>query len=415
MSEPSLADYRAIVGDGALRELEALARPLRGRRLVMVNATRIGGGVAEMLARLVPLLNELGIATRWEVLAGNPEFYRVTKSWHNAIHGAPVRLNAHDIEVFIETNRRNAAAIDLDADVVAIHDPQPAALIEPRGAGDRRRWVWRCHIDASSPAPGVWDFLSSYLARYDAAIFSAPIFTRPMPIPQYLFYPCIDPLAEKNRDLSASELRDALAALGVPRDKPYLLQVSRFDRLKDPLGVVEAYRIVKRTADVRLILAGGGADDDPEGAEVLAEARAAAGDDPDVQLLLLPADAHRAINALQRGAAVVVQKSLREGFGLTVTEGLWKARPVVASATGGIPLQILHGITGLLCRSPEGCAYQIRYLLARREEGERMGRTGQEWVRGQYLVTRNLRRWLLLLHTLDHPGARVIFPRAAAA
>jgi trehalose synthase len=404
----TLDDYRPVIGDAAVQELRVLARPLRGRRLVMVNSTRVGGGVAEMLACLLPLLTDLGLDVRWEVMHGNAEFYRVTKSWHNALHGGAVHLTAHDVEVFVETSRENARTLDLDADVVAIHDPQPAALIAQRRAGEARRWVWRCHVDASMPAPGVWDFLSSYLGRYDAAIFSVPAFTRPMPIPQYLFYPSIDALADKNRELDRDELAQALADLDVPRDKPYLLQVSRFDRLKDPVGVIAAYGLVKRTNDVALVLAGGAADDDPEGAEVLADVRAAAADDPDVHVLLLPADAHRAINALQRGAAVVIQKSLREGFGLTVTEALWKGRPVVASATGGIPLQVLHGVTGLLCRSPEGCAYQLRYLLARPEEGERMGDTGREWVRAQYLVTHNVRRWLLLLHVLERPGVDII-------
>ena len=408
MTPLTLEDYRPVVGDGPLHELRLLAAPLRGRRVVMVNSTRVGGGVAEMLARVVPLLDELGLAVRWEVLHGNDEFYRVTKSWHNAMHGGDVRLTARDVEVFVETNRRNARSLDLDADLVAIHDPQPAALIESRRPDDARRWVWRCHIDAANPAPGVWDFLSSYLTRYDAAIFSLPAFTRPMPIPQYLFYPSIDPLAEKNRELSEADMDDALRGLDLPRDKPYLLQVSRFDRLKDPVGVIAAYQLVKRTNDVALVLAGGSADDDPEGAEVLADVRAAAGDDPDVHILLLPPDAHRAINALQRRAAVVIQKSLREGFGLTVTEALWKGKAVVAGATGGIPMQVLHGVTGLLCRSPEGCAFQVRYLLARADEAARMGRIGREWVRDQYLILGNVRRWLLLLHLLDKPGEHVI-------
>ncbi len=396
----SLEDYRPIIGEEAVRELHALARPLRGKRLVMVNSTRVGGGVAEMLARLVPLMNELGLDTRWEILQGNPAFYAVTKAWHNALHGAPVHLTAHDVEVYVETNRRNLDRLDLDADVVVIHDPQPAALIASRPANDPRRWIWRCHIDVATPAPGVWDFLSSYVQRFDATIVSLPAFAQTLPLPQYLFYPSIDPLADKNRDLGADEIAAVLARLGVPRDEPYVLQVSRFDRLKDPLGVLRAYQLVKRTAAIHLVLAGGSADDDPEGAEVLAEVEAAAAGDPDVHILALPPDAHVDVNALQRGAAIVLQKSLREGFGLTVTEGMWKGRPVVASATGGIPVQVLHGLTGLLVRSPEGAAYQVRYLLARPEEGERLGRAAREWVRDQFLITRNLRRWLLLLHAL---------------
>lgn len=401
---PSIDAYAPIVGDETVRELRLLAEPLRGRRVVMVNSTRVGGGVAEMLDRLIPLMNEVGIECRWEVIEGDPDFYRVTKSWHNAIHGAPVRLTPEDVSTYVETNRRQK--IDLDADVVVVHDPQPAALVERRRPG--QKWIWRCHIDASHPAPGVWDLLASYVGRYDAAIFSLPAFAQPLSIPKYLFYPSIDPLSAKNRDLGSSEIEAACARLGVPTEKPIVLQVSRFDRLKDPVGVVRAYRLAKRTCDVRLVLAGGGADDDPEGAEVLAEVRKEVGDDPDVQILLLPPDSHHEINALQRAAAIVVQKSVREGFGLTVTEALWKGRPVVAAETGGIPTQVLHGLTGLLCRTVEGCAYQIRYLLGRPADRERLGRLGREWVREEFLVTRNLRRWLLLLHALDRPGTRVI-------
>ena len=405
---PTLDDYAAVIGAETVREIRLLAAPLKGRRVVMVNSTYVGGGVAEMLARLIPLLSELGIECRWEVIRGNAEFYRVTKAWHNAIHGVAVRLTAEDIGIFVETNRRNAETLDLDADVVVVHDPQPIALIEKRSNRDRRRWVWRCHIDASNPAPGVWDFLESYVNRYDASIFSLPAFCRPLPIPQYLFYPSIDPLAEKNLVLSPDEVNAILERLGVPRDLPIALQVSRFDRLKDPVGVIRAYQIAKRTCDLRLVLAGGSADDDPEGQEVLNEVRAEAHDDPRIHTLLLPADAHREINALQRAAAIILQKSLREGFGLTVTEGLWKDRAVIGGDTGGIPVQILHGLTGLLCHTVEGCAYQIRYLLARPTERERLGNLGREWVREEFLITRNLRRWLLLLRALDRPGARVI-------
>lgn len=407
-SMPTLDDYAPVVGAETLRELRLLAKPLQGRRVVMVNSTRVGGGVAEMLAGLVPLLSELGIACRWEVIRGNAEFYGVTKAWHNAIHGVPVRLTAEDVDIFVETNRRNADSLDLDADVVIVHDPQPIALVERRKPDEARRWVWRCHIDASQPAPGVWDFLESYVAQYDASVFSVPAFCRPLPIPQYLIHPSIDPLADKNRDLEPAEVNAIVERLGVPRDLPIVLQVSRFDRLKDPVGVLRAYRIAQRTCDLRLVLAGGGAEDDPEGAEVLREVRAEAGNDPRVHVLLLPPDANREINALQRAATIVVQKSVREGFGLTVTEALWKGRAVIGGDTGGIPTQILHGFTGLLCRTPEGCAYQIRYLLARPLERERLGNLGREWVREEFLITRKIRRWLLLFHALGRPGARVI-------
>ncbi|RMH59848.1 MAG: glycosyltransferase [Candidatus Hydrogenedentota bacterium] len=407
-SSPALDDYAPLVGTGTIEELRFFAEHLKGKRLVMVNSTRVGGGVAEMLARLVPLMNELGIECRWEVIHGNPDFFRVTKAWHNAIHGAPVRLSATDVDIYMQTNRKNAETINLDADVVAIHDPQPAALIDLKKNGDARKWVWRCHIDASHPAPGVWDFLSSYVERYDASIFSLPAFAKQLPIPQYLFFPSIDPLTEKNRILTEEEVEAVLERLGIPRDKPYILQVSRYDRLKDPIGVYRAYKIAKETNDIRLVLAGGSATDDPEGAEVLREVREAVGNDPDCHVLELPPDANHEINALQRGATIVLQKSIREGFGLTVTEALWKGKAVVAGAVGGIPAQVLHGVTGLLCHTPEGCAYQIRYLLANPKERERLGKLGMEWVRSEFLVTQNLRRWLLLLHALEYPTERLI-------
>jgi trehalose synthase len=288
-----------------------------------------------------------------------------------------------------------------EAEFTVIHDPQPAGLIEAR-TERRGHWIWRCHIDLSQPNADVWRFLEGYVTRFDGSIFSAPQFSRQLPIPQYLFYPSIDPLSDKNRELEPELVNAIVERFGIDRKRPLLTQISRFDRLKDPVGVIRAYRIVKRYFDCQLALAGGGASDDPEGAEVLAEAREAAGNDPDVHILELSPSAPIEVNALQRASTVVIQKSLREGFGLTVAEALWKKKPVVASAVGGIPTQVIHKQTGLLAHSVEGAAYQIRYLLSHPDLAARLGEQGHEHVREQFLITGNLKRYLtLLLHLLD--------------
>jgi trehalose synthase len=397
-SVPALEDYAPIVGEVTLEELRLLARPLRGLRIKMVNSTRVGGGVAEILQRLVPLMGSLGITVQWDVMQGDTDFFEVTKQFHNAIHGGEYTLGEAGFDVFRRYNKRNAEALTFDEDVVVIHDPQPAALIERRRAG--QRWVWRCHIDSSHPNGSVWGFLRPWIEQFDAAIFSAAMFAHNLPIPQFLFYPSIDPLSDKNRDLTEEEIDGVLARLDIPRDKPIVTQVSRFDRLKDPVGVIRAFHLARRYATCRLVLAGGGADDDPEGAQVLREARDAAGDDPDIHIVVLPPTANLEINALQRASAIIVQKSIREGFGLTVSEGLWKRKPVIAGAVGGIPEQIMHNLTGKLVHSVDGCAYQIRKLLSDPDQAERLGRHGYERVREEFLITSNLRRWLVLLNLL---------------
>jgi trehalose synthase len=285
-----------------------------------------------------------------------------------------------------------------------MHDPQPAALIDARKEHDGH-WIWRCHIDLSRPNAAVWNFLEGFVARYDGAIFSSPEFSRQLSIPQFLFYPSIDPLADKNRELEPELVRAIVESFGIDSKRPILTQISRFDRLKDPVGVVRAYRIVKRYFDCQLVLAGGGASDDPEGSQVLAETREAAKGDPDIHILELPPAAPVEVNALQRASTVVIQKSLREGFGLTVAEALWKKKPVVASAVGGIPSQVIHKHTGLLAHSIEGTAYQIRYLLSHPTLAERLGEQGHKHVREQFLVTGNLKRYLtLFLHLLGGNG-----------
>lgn len=398
-----LEQLETVVGYEEVARLRRLGEHFQGQRIVHVNSTRLGGGVAEILGWMMPVLNELGIDAHWEVIQGDPDFYRVTKGFHNALQGFPVHLGKRDFRIHQEVNRANAASLNLEGDVVFVHDPQPMYLPQFTPPGRVRRWVWRCHIDASHPDRAVWNYLAAAIPAYDATIFSLAAFTRPLPRPMFVIPPSINPLSDKNRPLSATECIAVLQRLGIDPERPYLLQVSRFDRFKDPLGVIEAYRLVKpHHASLQLVLAGGPADDDPEGDEVLAEVRQYAEGDPDMKVLLLPSDSHLEINALQRMATVVLQKSLKEGFGLTVTEALWKGRPVIGGAVGGIVLQVHDYQTGFLVYTPEGAAYRIRYLLRYHEKRERMGRIGQAFVREHFLLTRNVRDYLALLLGLDN-------------
>jgi trehalose synthase len=397
-----LDQYHAVAPPGTVEFLKRLGRLVEGRRMLHVNSTQFGGGVAEILHRLIPLLQELGVHARWEVMTGSEPFYRTTKSFHNALQGMNQRLTPDMYDAYVECNRKNAKRMNLESDVAMIHDPQPAALIDarPRGA----KWIWRCHIDISTPQRLVWQFLRPYVVRYDAAVVSLPKFAQRLPIPQFLIYPSIDPLSDKNRELPAEEVRQVLDRLGVPQDKPILLQVSRFDRFKDPVGVVRAYRMVKKSHDCRLVLAGGTATDDPEGAQVLAEVQEAVGTDPDAHLLLLPPTAHIEINALQRAATIVLQKSTREGFGLTVAEALWKGKPVIGGATGGITVQVIPGQTGYTIHSPEGAAYYVKRLLNEPERLAVMGRQAKEYARHRFLITRHLQDYLsMMIHLSRHP------------
>jgi len=397
---PQLDAYAAIVGEPEIGALRVIARQLQGRRVKMVNSTAMGGGVAEILNRLVPLLDELGIAARWEVLKGGEQFFAVTKAFHNALHGAPYEGPPDWFDMLLATNEENRRRMEFDEDVVVIHDPQPVALVEARD-GSKGRWLWRCHIDLSQPSREVWDFLRPFVERYDASVFSSPEFTQGLKIPQYLVYPTIDPLADKNRELESPVISGVLERFGIDPSRPILTQVSRFDRLKDPVGVIQAYKMVRKYNDCQLILAGGGAADDPEGEAVLNEVKEAAHDDPDIHILNLPPWSHLEINALQRASTIVIQKSLREGFGLTVSEALWKRKPVVASAVGGIPAQIIHKMTGLLVHSIEGAAYQIRFLLSNPTFARKLGENGYEHVKANFLITHNLKRYMLLFLSLQ--------------
>jgi trehalose synthase len=359
--------------------------------------------VAEILTRMIPLLQQLGVDARWDTIKGNDAFFQVTKKFHNALHGRRESVSPEDYALFMETTEINIRELELCGDIIFVHDPQPAGLVTRKNELGRK-WLWRCHIDVSQPDPEVWHFLRPLVEQYDAAVFSAPAFSQVLPIRQFLISPSIDPLSDKNRELPPEMIDSVLEKYGIPKDKPIITQVSRFDYLKDPVGVMQAFEMVHKSVDCRLIFAGGTATDDPESDKVLAEVRERAGDNPDIHVLLIPPGSDIEINALQRAATVIVQKSLGEGFGLTVSEALWKAKPVVASAVGGIPLQIKNKFTGLLSYGIEGTAYDLRQLLTNPDYARWLGENGREHVRYNFLITRHLRNYLLLFLALYHPG-----------
>ena len=399
----ALRDYEPIVGRPELDELYFLAEKLRGKTLKMVNSTALGGGVAEILTSLVPMLNELGISTRWDVITGDSDFFQVTKSFHNALQGGEYELTQQDRDLFEANDEKNRQQMKFEEDFVVIHDPQPLGLVVSK-PGSHAKWIWRCHIDLSNPNPQVWDYLRPKVEKFDATIFSSPAFARQLPVPQYLFYPCIDPLSEKNKELDESDVQKVCDDFGIDRSRPILTQVSRFDRLKDPVGVVQAYQLVKKRVDCQLVLAGGSASDDPEGVRVFEEVVEAAGGDPDIMILNLPPWSALEINALQRASTLIVQKSLREGFGLTVTEALWKGKPVIAGDVGGIPTQVIHELTGVLVHSVEDCAKQIERLLSHPEFAEELGNNGREHVKENFLMSASAKRCMVLLHILSGSG-----------
>ena len=399
-SRSRLRDYEPIVGRSSLEELGALAGKLSGKIIQIISSTFVGGGVAEILEHMVPLLNQLGVDARWDIINGSEEFFEVTKKFHNALHGKKEKISPEDFALFSEVTERNLEEIKFYGDYLFIHDPQPVALIaKKREIG--KRWVWRCHIDVSNPDKKVWKFLRDFIIDYDAAVFSSPNFAQQLPIRQFLVTPSIDPLSDKNKELDSATIDSVLAKYGLTSDKPMIVQISRFDRLKDPLGVIEAFEMVSKNIDCQLVLAGGTADDDPESEEVLEEVRRRAEGNHDIHVLLVPPESDIEINALQRAATIVIQKSLKEGFGLTISEALWKAKPVVASAVGGIPLQIKNKLTGLLCYTVEGAAYALKQLLSNPEYAKWLGQNGREHVKQNFLIINHLKDYLLVFLSLD--------------
>lgn len=398
-----LKEYEPITGPQVIDELYLLSEKIKMRSVQNINSTAVGGGVAEILNRMIPLLQELGINAKWDVIKGGEKFFKVTKKFHNALHGKEVEILPDDFTTFLETGEMNNKTMELTGDIIFVHDPQPITLINQKD-GKKARWLWRCHIDVSRPNPEVWSFLRPFIDRYDATVFSAPSFSQEIPVRQFLISPSIDPLSDKNKELPQDTINEVLNRFKLDPEKPMVTQVSRFDYLKDPLGVIEAFEMVQRYFDCQLVLVGGEATDDPESTEVLARTRERASQNPDIHVLAIPSGSDIEINALQRASAVIVQKSIKEGFGLTISEALWKAKPVVASAVGGITLQIAHKYSGLLCRSIEGAAHAIKQLLQNPEYAKKLGENGREHVRQNFLLTRHLRDYLLLFLSLFHEG-----------
>ena len=387
----SVADYEGAAGREAVETLRELAGPLRGARILHLNATPYGGGVAEILRSEIPLLRDLGIHADWKIITGDRAFFSVTKTMHNALQGSQRTLTDHEKEVYLTYSTRNARLLEEEYDLIVTHDPQPLAIPQFHGRGSSK-WVWRCHIDTSEPHPGLWDFLRPYLDDYDAAVFTLEDFVPPeFPIPRVeVIPPAIDPESPKNMGLDPKTARRVLQWIGADPDRPLVTQVSRFDPWKDQPGVISAYRMVREEVpDLQLALVGSMALDDPEGWEVYREIKDTARDDADIDIFTnLTGVGNVEVNAFQRLSNVCVQKSIREGFGLVVSETLWKETPMVAGEAGGIPLQMRDGAGGFLVNSVEECAEKILRLLRNPEEAAELALWGKELVRERFLLTR---------------------------
>jgi trehalose synthase len=422
VGQKSLADYATIATRGLMEEIRRLAEPLRGKRLVHLSATAFGGGVAEINYALVPLMRDAGLDAEWRIIAGAEEFFAVTKTIHNALQGDPLGLTQTQQEVYRRFQELNAEQFADDYDYVLVHDPQPAGMIEHFPASTAQ-WVWRCHIDLSQPNREVLGFLLPWLGRYDAAIFHMQEYVPAGAdlAPAFIWPPAIDPLTPKNMALSPEDAAYIVDQFGIDVERPLLTQVSRFDPWKDPLGVIDAYRLVKEEhPDVQLALVGSMAHDDPEGWDYYNRTVNYAAGDPDVYILSnLNNIGSVEVNAFQVHSAAAIQKSTKEGFGLTVTEALWKTRPMVASRVGGIVAQIQDGETGWLVdpHSPEECARACVEILSDPAAARQRALRGKEYVRRNFLMPRLLRDWLVLLNKLDGndtAGAEVTAAAAAS-
>jgi trehalose synthase len=396
-------NYRALVGDGLVDEIQQLSRDLKDVRICQINATASGGGVAELLGRQLPLYHALGLQVDWRIIHGDKDFFTVTKGFHNALQGAEFPITSSIAEEYLEHNRLSAEMLDGPYDVYLVHDPQPAALRHFKEGSDSR-WIWRCHIDSSEPNPEVWHFLRPYIEAYDAAVFTMAAFQPPdLKMDRVVFIPpAIDPLATKNMELPHDLCRRVIADAGLDLRRPILLQVSRFDPWKDPLGVIETYRLVKeKRPDVQLALVGAMAGDDPEGWSILEKINAEVAADPDIYVFTnLTGVGNMEVNAFQRGSDLIIQKSLKEGFGLVVSEALWKEKAIVAGAAGGIPMQFPDDYQDYLVRSIEECAQRLLFLLDNPQVAADFGRAGREKVRHDFLLPRLIRDELRLIEAV---------------
>ncbi|MBU4446128.1 glycosyltransferase [bacterium] len=397
-----LNDYREIVGDKTISNIYKKARGLYGKSMIHLNSTYMGGGVAEILNSLIPLFNEIGIDAGWRIIRGNPDLFNITKKFHNALQGDKINLSEIKKKLYVQTSEDFSVYTHLDHDCVIIHDPQPLPLIN--FYRKKQPWIWRCHIDISHPNKQLWEFLKGFILNYDLAIFSSEEYKKDdIYLDQKIIHPVIDPLSPKNMELSEKVISKYLKKFGVPTDKPLLTQISRFDKWKDPEGVLEVFKLVKREVDCRLVLCGSMATDDPEGVKIFKQVEKKANDlMAKGEVILITSENNILVNALQRRSDVIIQKSIREGFGLVISEALWKERPVVASNVGGIPLQIIDGVNGLLVDpfDNEGFADRIVEIIKRPNLGKELGEKGKESVRKKFLVTRLLSDYLDLMRDM---------------
>jgi trehalose synthase len=397
----NLENYCAWVGEALTNEIRELSKVLQGVRICNVNATAAGGGVAELLSRMIPVHLALGVPTDWRLIYGDRDFFTITKSFHNALQGGKLHLTEATKQTYLEHNRQSAEMLPDDYDVYIVHDPQPAAIRHFKNAANRHKWIWRCHIDSSLPNGEVWHFLHPYVQAYDSAVFTMKAFQpSDLDLARVAFIPpAIDPASTKNMELPTDVCHRAIGEMGVDLNRPLLVQVSRFDPWKDPLGVIQAYRIAKKTRpEIQLAMLGAMAGDDPEGWGILDQINAEAVDDPDLYVFTnLTGIGSMEVNAFQRAADVVLQKSLREGFGLVVAEAFWKSRPVVAGHAGGIPMQFPVGYEDYLVESVEDCAAKILHLLDHAEIAENFGRAGKSKIRAEFLLPRLIRDELRLI------------------
>jgi len=391
----SVEDHEPLVGSETVERLLKKVEALRDLHIVNVNSTYYGGGVAEILSSLTLLMNASGIRTGWRVIEGRPDFFSVTKKMHNALQGGDIKLTDLKVQIYEEVAFENAARLHLDHDVVIVHDPQPLPLIQH--FRKKAPWVWRCHIDLSRPHPDVWAYLTPLIERYDAVVLSLPEYAQKLATPQRFIMPAINPFATTNMELSETQIADRFAHYDIPTDLPLVVQVSRFDKWKDPQGVIDAFQIARKEIDCTLVLVGNVATDDPEGQEVFASLCRSA----DERIRILSVQDTVLVNALQRRAAVILQKSIREGFGLTVTEAMWKGAAMVGGNVGGIKHQIEHGMSGYLVNNIDEAAACIVALLKDRKLRERMGRHAREAVRRRFLMTRLMEDWLDLIGSFE--------------
>lgn len=391
----AVEDYETLVGAETVERILRKASRLRDLHVVHVNSTYYGGGVAEILASLTLLMNGAGIKTGWRVIQGRPDFFSITKKMHNALQGGDINLTDMKFSIYEEVAFENAMRLHLDHDVIVIHDPQPLPLI--RHFRKKAPWVWRCHVDLSSPNPALWAYLSRLIEQYDAVVLSLPEYAQTLNTPQRFIMPAINPFSTTNKDLSDSEIDDRMKHYDIPTDLPLVVQVSRFDKWKDPQGVIDAFRIACKEVDGVLVLVGNVATDDPEGQDMFASL-CKCGDE---RIRVLSVQDSALVNALQRRAAVVVQKSIREGFGLTVTEAMWKGTPVIGGNVGGIRHQIRDGENGFLVDTVEQAAARIVQLVKNPKLRQTLGENARETVRKRFLLTRLMEEWLDLIGAFE--------------